>query len=60
MALVSIGIMTRGRRITANLPAQVLGEGLRLVRRARAISVWIGDTIFARIAEASGLRVPSG
>jgi hypothetical protein len=51
MTFVSIRIMTRGRRITANLPAQLLEdamevtgrgitetlvEGLRLVRRARA------------------------
>ena len=51
MTAVSIVIMTRGRRITANLPEQLLEEamevtgkgitetlveGLRLVRRARA------------------------
>ena len=51
MTAVSIMIMTRGRRITANLPEQLLEqamevtgkgitetlvEGLRLVRRARA------------------------
>jgi hypothetical protein len=51
ITFVSIGIMTRGRRITANLPERLLEdamevtgrgitetlvEGLRLVRRARA------------------------
>lgn len=51
MTAVSIVVMTRGRRITANLPEQLLEqavevtgkgitetlvEGLRLVRRARA------------------------
>ena len=51
MTFVSIGVMTRGRRVTANLPEQLLEdamevtgkgitetlvEGLRLVRRARA------------------------
>ena len=51
MTRVSIVVMTRGRRITANLPEQLLEdalevtgkgitetlvEGLRLVRRARA------------------------
>ena len=51
MTAVSIVVMTRGRRVTANLPEQLLEEamevtgkgitetlveGLRLVRRARA------------------------
>src|SRR5215468_10243523 len=51
MTVVSITVMTKGRRITANLPGQLLEEamevtgkgitetlveGLRLVRRARA------------------------
>ena len=51
MTVVSIAVMTKGRRVTANLPGQLLEEamevtgkgitgtlveGLRLVRRARA------------------------
>jgi hypothetical protein len=51
MTVVSIAVMTTGRRVTANLPGQLLEEamevtgkgitgtlveGLRLVRRARA------------------------